>query len=65
MTEITLVLGTKNLSSWSMRPWMLARHLGVPFREELIELDQPGSAAQRLADALGAKELPAGDKAGR
>jgi SAM-dependent methyltransferase len=25
---------------------------------------KPGSAAQRLADALGAKELPAGDKAG-
>jgi glutathione S-transferase len=28
---------------------MLARHLGVPFREELIELDQPGSAAQLRA----------------
>ncbi len=26
---------------------------------------KPGSARQRLADALGAKELPAGDKAGR
>ena len=26
---------------------------------------KPGSAAQRLADALGAKEIPAGDKAGR
>jgi hypothetical protein len=25
---------------------------------------KPGSAAQRLADALGAKEIPAGDKAG-
>jgi hypothetical protein len=26
---------------------------------------KPGAAAQRLADALGTKELPAGDKAGR
>ena len=26
---------------------------------------KPGSATQRLADALGTKELPAGDKAGR
>lgn len=26
---------------------------------------KPGSAAQRLADALGAKEMPAGEKAGR
>jgi hypothetical protein len=26
---------------------------------------KPGSAAQRLADALGTKEIPAGDKAGR
>ena len=26
---------------------------------------KPGSARHRLADALGAKEMPAGDKAGR
>jgi hypothetical protein len=26
---------------------------------------KPGSAARRLADALGTKEIPAGDKAGR
>jgi hypothetical protein len=26
---------------------------------------KPGSASQRLADALGTKEMPAGDKAGR
>jgi hypothetical protein len=26
---------------------------------------KPGSASQRLADALGAKEVPAGEKAGR
>lgn len=49
MTDITLVLGTKNVSSWSLRPWLLARHLGVAVREELIRLDQPASDAQLTA----------------
>jgi glutathione S-transferase len=49
MMDITLVLGTKNLSSWSLRPWLLARHLGVGFEEELIRLDEADSAAQLAA----------------
>jgi glutathione S-transferase len=55
MTDITLVLGTKNLSSWSLRPWLLARHLGVAFREQLIRLDQPDSAAQLAAASPSAR----------
>jgi glutathione S-transferase len=57
MTEITLVLGTKNLSSWSLRPWLLARHLGVAFDEELIRLDEADSAA-RLAAASPTARVP-------
>jgi glutathione S-transferase len=36
--SITLILGNKNYSSWSMRAWMLLRFLGVPFEERRIEL---------------------------
>jgi glutathione S-transferase len=31
-----LIIGNKRLSSWSMRPWLVMRQLGIPFAEELI-----------------------------
>jgi glutathione S-transferase len=34
----TLVIGTKDWSSWSLRPYMALRHIGVPFEEDLIAL---------------------------
>ena len=34
----TLVVGTKEWSSWSLRPYMALRHIGVPFEEDLIRL---------------------------
>lgn len=39
MAGLTLVIGTKNYSSWSLRPWLLLKHLGIQFRERLIHLD--------------------------
>ncbi len=33
MGALTLVIGNKNYSSWSMRPWVLMRQLGIPFDE--------------------------------
>lgn len=38
---LTLVIGNKNYSSWSLRPWLLMRHFGVPFREHALLLDTP------------------------
>jgi glutathione S-transferase len=46
MAEFTLVIGNKNYSSWSLRPWMLLRHLGLPFDELQIVLSQPDTQAQ-------------------
>jgi glutathione S-transferase len=31
--KLTLVIGNKNYSSWSMRPWVLLRQAGIPFEE--------------------------------
>ncbi|HEY5559009.1 MAG TPA: glutathione S-transferase family protein [Steroidobacteraceae bacterium] len=31
MSALTLVFGTCNYSSWSLRPWLLLRHLGLEF----------------------------------
>ncbi len=41
-----LVIGNKNYSSWSLRPWLLLRHFNVAFREVRIPLYQAGSDAQ-------------------
>ena len=37
----TLVIGNKNYSSWSLRPWLLMRHFGIPFDELKLPLDTP------------------------
>ena len=37
----TLVIGNKNYSSWSLRPWLLLRQFGVAFDERRIPLDTP------------------------
>ena len=34
-----LIIGNKNYSSWSMRPWVLMRELGISFEEKLLEFD--------------------------
>jgi glutathione S-transferase len=34
-----LVIGNKNYSSWSMRPWVLMRALGLPFEEVRLRFD--------------------------
>jgi glutathione S-transferase len=31
-----LIIGNKNYSSWSMRPWVLMRHLRIKFNERLL-----------------------------
>ena len=40
-----LFIGNKNYSSWSMRPWVLMRHYGIPFDEVMVRFDsfQAGS----------------------
>ncbi len=39
--ELTLVIGDKNLSSWSLRPWLALKHSGIAFKEINIQLDRP------------------------
>jgi glutathione S-transferase len=34
-----LVIGNKNYSSWSMRPWVLMRHFQIPFEEVMVRFD--------------------------
>ena len=54
MGTYTLVVGNKNYSSWSMRPWVLMTHFGLPFEEVLVRFDSfdPGSRFKAVVGAL-------------
>lgn len=53
-----LVIGNKNYSSWSLRPWLLLRHHGVAFDERRIPLDTPQFAAE-IAQWSPSRRVPA------
>ena len=43
---LTLYIGNKNYSSWSMRPWVAMTAFGIGFEERRLWLDTPEFAAQ-------------------
>ena len=46
--QYTIVIGNKNYSSWSMRPWLVLDHFGFEFEEVLVPLDQEDTKATLL-----------------
>lgn len=48
MADLTLVIGNRNYSSWSMRPWVLMRAKQIEFEEIQIRLFQPDSLERKL-----------------
>jgi glutathione S-transferase len=47
-SALTLVIGNKNYSSWSMRPWVALRGCGVSFTEKLLKFH-----SQEWQDGIG------------
>jgi glutathione S-transferase len=45
-SDYELVIGDKRLSSWSLRPWLLMKVFGIPFRETLVRLRQETTVAE-------------------
>jgi glutathione S-transferase len=43
-----LVIGNRNYSSWSLRPWILAQHLELALDVHRIELDTPNFRSEAL-----------------
>ena len=54
-----LVIGNKNYSSWSMRPWLAMRGAGLPFEEILIPLYTGATDKQRILDVSKSGKVPA------
>lgn len=52
-----LIIGNKNYSSWSLRPWLLLSYHAIPFEEIRIPLYQPDSR-QKLAAYTDAGKVP-------
>jgi len=58
MAGLKLVIGNKNYSSWSMRPWVALRASGIPFEEAFIPLYTDAADKQRILDVSPAGKVP-------
>src|SRR6266704_1453109 len=57
---LKLVIGNKNYSSWSMRPWLALRANNIPFEEIFVPLYTENKAdKERLLSFSGAGKVPA------
>jgi glutathione S-transferase len=54
---LTLFIGNKNYSSWSMRPWIAMKVAGIAFDEEVISLDAKDFKA-RVSKISGTGKVP-------
>ena len=55
---LKLVIGNKNYSSWSMRPWLALRANDIPFEEVFIPLYTGAADKQRILDVSRSGKVP-------
>jgi glutathione S-transferase len=58
MPALSLVIGNKNYSSWSLRPWLLLKQTGLEFEEVRVVLGAP-DFAERVRAFSPAGKVPA------
>lgn len=58
MDKVTLVIGNKNYSSWSLRAWLALRKVGVEFEERRLPLDTR-QFAEDIGDFSPSAKVPA------
>jgi glutathione S-transferase len=58
MAGLKLVIGNKNYSSWSMRPWLALRANAIPFAETVIPLYTGAADKQLILDVSPAGKVP-------
>jgi len=57
MSTLKLVIGNKNYSSWSLRPWFFLKNLGIEFDEELVYLFEKDTA-EKLSPYFSNEKVP-------
>ena len=55
---LELIIGNKNYSSWSLRPWIAMKTAGIAFEEEVISLDAD-DFKERVSRVSGTGKVPA------
>jgi glutathione S-transferase len=58
MSALRLVIGNKNYSAWSMRPWLLLKNFNIPFEEVSVALHQRNTA-EKLGPLSPSLKVPA------
>jgi len=58
-SELALVIGNKKYSSWSMRPWLVLKHVGAPFDEIHVPLYQGETTKQKILAHSPSGKIPA------
>lgn len=58
MFDLKLIIGNKNYSSWSLRPWIAMKQAGIEFDEELHPFHDMAAFHQKIAKYSGAKRVP-------
>ncbi len=56
---LKLVIGNKNYSSWSMRPWLALKGAGIAFEEINIPIHNGPEDKQRILDVTPSGKVPA------
>ena len=57
MAQLHLVIGNKNYSSWSLRPWMALTMARIPFEETIIPLYEAQSR-KKISEHSAAGKVP-------
>jgi glutathione S-transferase len=57
MGAATLIIGSRNYSSWSLRPWLFLRKVAFAFHEQVLHFDAPDFHRQ-LAALSPSKRVP-------
>jgi len=55
--HMQLIIGNKNYSSWSLRPWLLLDHFKLDFKDVVVSLKKEG-ISERLAKYSDTKKVP-------
>ncbi|WP_437987104.1 glutathione S-transferase family protein [Sorangium sp. So ce117] len=59
MSELTLYLGNRTYSSWSLRAWLVLKQAGADFEEVVIPLQAPGTRTLEIQRYSPSGKVPA------
>ena len=56
--ELTIFIGNKTYSSWSLRGWLALKLAGAPFEEVVLPINGPGSVTREIVERSPSGRVP-------